>query len=67
LDKRIPPQFRDKALSLLVAGGFDRTTRELLAEADVRVVIWTLGGANPQRRKTAGELLTLAYDDDEAA
>jgi hypothetical protein len=67
LDNIVPGRYRDKAVVVLRAGGFDRASLELVAESTLRILIWTLGGANPRRRKLALELLAAVVEDESEA
>lgn len=67
LDVVVPGRYRDKTLMVLRAGGFDRVTHELIAEGTLRTLIWSLGGANPRRRKLVAELLDAVVGESEAA
>lgn len=67
LDDMVPGRYTDKAVMVLRAGGFDRASPQLVAESTLRIVIWTLGGANPRRRKLALELLGAVIEDESEA
>lgn len=65
IDRPLPEKYRQRAIELLTAAGFDASDELLLAP--VRAVVWKLGSVSAQRRKTALELLELADGSDEAA
>ena len=66
LDERIPGRCRDKALSLFLAAGFDRASSELLREASIRTILWTIAGTSKFKQRTASELLECAIDPEAA-
>ena len=67
LDSRLDPRFIGKAYLLLVAGGYQAVTQQMLSEVSVRAISIALGGASRRRQKTVLELIELAVDDSFAA
>lgn len=67
LDHTVPGPHREKVLTVLSAGGFDRATQQLIADSTLRNLVWTLGGSNARRRKLALELLAGVIEDESEA
>jgi hypothetical protein len=65
LDVPLKAAEEEKACTLLMAGGFNVSTKQL-STMTPREVAWKLSDRSPRRRKTVLALIELAVDDEAA-